>query len=114
MIRLSKARRKKDLIPNLRETFGNMRKHNMMSNPKKHVFRIRFGKFFGFMVSQRGIDANPSKEQAVLDLTEPKSKKDVMRLTVKMAALSRFKAKSAEKSTIFQSTKRKQRLLLGR
>ena len=41
-------------------------------------------------MSHRGIDANPAKVQVVLDLAEPKSKKDVMRLTGRMAALSRF------------------------
>ena len=41
------------------------------------------------------------KCKAVLDLAEPKSKKDVMRLTGRMTALSRFIAKSAEKSLSF-------------
>ena len=53
------------------------------------------------MVSQRSINANPAKVQAVLDLVEPKSKKDVMRFTGRMAALSRFIAKSAEQSLQF-------------
>ena len=69
----------------------------MRLNPKKCVFGIRSGKFLGFMVSQRGIDANPAKVQAVLDLEKPKSKKNVMKLTWRTEALSRFIAKSAEK-----------------
>ena len=73
----------------------------MRLNPKKCVFGIRAGMFLGFMVSQRGIDANSGKVQAVLNLAESKSKKDVMRLTGRMAALSRFIAKSTEKYLSF-------------
>ena len=107
-----KSKKEEDLIPDLRQTFENMRKHNMRLNPKKCVFEIRSGKFLGFMVSQRGIDANPAKVQAVLDLAEPKSKKDVMRLTGRMVTLSRFIAKLAEMSAVFQSAQRKPELLL--
>ena len=96
-----KSKKEENLIPNLKETFGNMRKHNMRLNPKKCIFGIKAGKFLGFMVSQRGIDANPAKVQAILKLAEPKSKKDVMRLTGTMTALSRFIAKSVEKSLPF-------------
>ena len=101
-----KSKNEEDLNPDLKETFENMRKHNMRLNPKKSVFGIRFGKFLGFMVSQRGIDANLAKVQAVLDLVEPKSKKDVMRLTG-MATLSRFIAKSMETKTSFGKMSRR-------
>lgn len=88
-----KCKKEENLIPHLRETFWKMRNRNMRRNTKKCVFGIRSGKFLGFMVSQRGIDANPAKGQAVLNLAEPKSKKDVMRPTEKMVDLSRFIAK---------------------
>ena len=96
-----KSKKEENLIPNLKETFGNMRKHNMRLNPKKCIFGIKAGKFLGFMVSQRGIDANPTKVQAVVDLAEPKSKKDVIRLTGRMVALSKFIAKSPKNLCCF-------------
>ena len=40
----------------------------MMLNPSKCTFAIRAGKFLGFMVSQRGIEANLEKIQAILDM----------------------------------------------
>ena len=91
-----KSKKEENLIPDLNETFGNMRKHNMRLNPKKCIFWIKARKFLGFMVSQRGIYANPAKVQAVLDLAESKSKKDVMKLTGRMTSLSRFIAKAAK------------------
>ncbi|XP_021752564.1 uncharacterized protein LOC110718070 [Chenopodium quinoa] len=49
------------------------------------------------MVSKRGIDANPPKVQAALDIPEPKTKRDVQRLTGRMAALSKIISKALDK-----------------
>jgi len=40
----------------------------MNLNPKKCIFRVRSGKFLGFMISSRGIEANPVKLKVVLDM----------------------------------------------
>ncbi|XP_048501500.1 uncharacterized protein LOC104893263 [Beta vulgaris subsp. vulgaris] len=53
------------------------------------------------MVSKRGIDANPDKVQAIMSLPEPKGVKDIQRLTGRMAALTRFISKSADKALPF-------------
>ncbi|XP_056688281.1 uncharacterized protein [Spinacia oleracea] len=73
--------KEEDHIKDLAETFANLRKYKMKLNPKKCVFGVRAGKFLEFMVSERGIDVNPDKVQAALDLPEPKTKRDVQRLT---------------------------------
>ncbi|XP_021864370.1 uncharacterized mitochondrial protein AtMg00860-like [Spinacia oleracea] len=73
----------------------------MKLNPKKCVFGVKSGKFLGFLVSERGIDANPEKVEAILNLPEPKNVRDIQRLTGKMAALTRFISKSADKSLPF-------------
>ena len=52
----------------------------MELNPKKCVFGVRVRKFLGFMVSKRGIDANPDKIHAIMDLPKVKSVKDIQRL----------------------------------
>lgn len=54
------------------------------------------------------------KCKAVLDLAEPKSKKDVMMLTRRMAALSRFIAKSGEKSLSFSKCSEGTRTSFGK
>ena len=74
-----------------------MRKYKMKHNRRKCVFGIKSGKFLGYLVIQRGIDANPEKVQAVIDLLEPKSRHEVMKLIGRMVALSRFISKSAER-----------------
>ena len=49
----------------------------MKLNPAKCVFGVSSGKFLGFMVSQRGIEANPDKIKAILDMSPPKIVKEV-------------------------------------
>ncbi|XP_021757927.1 uncharacterized protein LOC110722934 [Chenopodium quinoa] len=67
----------------------------MKLNPKKCVFGVRSGKFLGFMVSERGIDANPDKVNAVLEMKQPKTIRDMQRITGRMVGLTRFISKSA-------------------
>ena len=50
-----------DHVTHLDQTFSILRQTNMMLNPSKCTFAVRAGKFLGFMVSQRGIEANPEK-----------------------------------------------------
>ena len=56
-----KSKEATEHVADLRETFMNLRKHKMMLNPKKCVFGVTFGKFLGFMINERGIEANPDK-----------------------------------------------------
>src|SRR3954467_9781076 len=59
-------------------------------NPKKCAFGIPAGKLLGYMVSARGIKANPEKVQAIARMQEPTDIKGVQQLTGRLAALSRF------------------------
>jgi hypothetical protein len=63
-----KLKKQGDLLDDLKETFDNLRKYNMMLNPKKCVFGVSSGKLVGYMVSSRGIDANPKKVEAIEQL----------------------------------------------
>jgi hypothetical protein len=64
----------------------------MMLNPKKCVFGVSSGKLLGYMVSSRGIDANP-KVEAINKLQPPRTRKEIQKLAGMMAALSRFISK---------------------
>ena len=54
-----KSRKKETLIEDLKETFDNLWVYTMMLNPAKCVFSVPAGKLLGFLVSNRGIEANP-------------------------------------------------------
>ena len=58
---IMKSKAKEDHSSNLQKTFEILRAFNMRLNPKKCVFRVRSGKFLGFMISHRGIEVNPDK-----------------------------------------------------
>ena len=76
----------------------------MRLNPTKCSFVVQSGKFLGYMITQRGIEANPKKVQAILDMKFPSSVKEVQQLIGRLAALNRFLSKSAEKSLPFFKT----------
>nr|XP_025679195.1 uncharacterized protein LOC112779163 [Arachis hypogaea] len=58
-------------------------------------------KFLGFMITQRGVEANPEKCQAILQMKSPGCIKDVQRLAGRLTALSRFLGASAAKALPF-------------
>ena len=62
----------------------------MKLNPTKCVFVVSSGKFLGFMVSQRGIEANPDKIKAIMEIKSPKTVKEEHSLTGKVVALNRY------------------------
>ena len=73
----------------------------MRLNPKKCVFRVKGGKCLGFLVDERGIEANPDKVQAIINMKSPRNVKEVQRLTGCIVALCRFLSRSADKSLLF-------------
>ena len=85
----------------LEETFASLRRYAVKLNPAKCVFGVRAGKFLGFLISQRGIEVNPEKIDAIQKMKAPASFKDVMILNGRLAALSRFIARAAERSLPF-------------
>jgi hypothetical protein len=81
-----------------------MRDAQLRLNPEKCVFGVRQGKILGYLVSHHGIEANPTKIQAIINMTPLQSAKDVQRLTGRLIALNRFISKSAERSLPFLKT----------
>ena len=79
-----------DLITNLAATFMNLRRFNIRLNPEKYVFGVSKGKLLGYIVSERGIEANPEKIMAISNMGPIRNVKGVQRLTGCLAALSRF------------------------
>ena len=93
-----KSRKKETLIDDLKETFDNLRVYKMMLNPAKSVFGVPVGKLLGFLVSNRGIEANPEKIKAITSLAKPACINDVQCLAGRIAALSQFISRLGEKA----------------
>ena len=73
----------------------------MKLNPSKCVFGVASGKFLGFMGSHRGIEANPEKIKAILDMKPLQNVKEVQFFTRRVAALNRFVSKTTDKCLPF-------------
>ena len=86
------------MLGDLKETFDNLRVYKMMLNPAKCVFGVPAGTLLGFLVSERGIEANPEKIKAITSLSKPACVNDVQRLARRIAALSRFISRLGEKA----------------
>ena len=98
---LVKSLREDDHLNDLQETFDTLRAYNMKLNPNKCVFGVTARKFLGFMVSQRGIEVNPEKIRAIMELTPSKTVKEVQSLNGKIAALNRFVSRATDKCLPF-------------
>ena len=98
---LVKSLDKERHLDDQQETFDTLRRHQMKLNPNNCAFGVSSRKFLGFMVSQRGIEANPDKIQAILDMEPPKNIKEVQSLTGRVAALNMFVSKATDKCLPF-------------
>ena len=68
-------------IIHLAEAFHVLKSYNMRLNPAKCAFRVYAEKFLGFIINSRGIEANPDKIKAVLDMLPPSNVKEIQCLT---------------------------------
>jgi hypothetical protein len=96
-----KTRESNSLLENLAQVFDKLRAISTKLNPEKCVFGVSAGKLLGFLVSHRGIEANPDKVRAIEAMRPPARLKDVQRLTGSVAALSHFISRLAERALPF-------------
>ena len=73
----------------------------MKLNPTKCAFEVSAGKFLGFIVNNRGIEANLDKIKVVLHMLPPSNIKDIQRLTRRIAALSHFISRASDRCRPF-------------
>ena len=94
-------------MEDIRETFDTLRSYNMKLNPGKFAIEVTTGKFLGFMVSQRDIEANPDKIWVIMEIVPPRNMKEVQSLNGKIAALNKFVSRATDKCLPFFRTLKK-------
>ena len=65
----------------------------MRLNPKKCTFGVTYGKLLGHIVSERGIEADPEKIKAILDMPAPRTEKEIRGFLCTLQYISRFIAR---------------------
>jgi len=92
-----KSRKASGLVADLDETFRCLRAKGIRLNPKKCVFSVPQGMLLGFIVFERGIEANPEKVSAITNMGPIYNLKGVQRVMGCLASLSRFISRLGEK-----------------
>jgi hypothetical protein len=90
------TRKEDSLINDLMETFDNLNRYKLKLNATKCSFGVSARQLLGFLVSARGIEANPEKIQAILTMVKPAKLHNVQKLAGRIATLSRFVARLGE------------------
>ena len=79
----------------------------MKLNLGKCAFGVMVGKFLGFMVSQRGIEANPNKIRVIMEIAPPRNMKEVQSFNGKIVVLNKFVLRATDKCLPFFRTLKK-------
>ena len=103
---LIKSKERSNHATHLQQVFDFLRTYGMKLNPAKCAFRVSVGRFLGFMMTQRGIEAIPSLLKAILESPAPSSRKEVQQLTGRLATLGRFISQFTDRLKPFFATLR--------
>ena len=103
---LVKSKQRPDHVTHLQQAFDLLREYGMKMNPLNCAFGVSAGKFLGFMVTQRGIEANLTQLKAILQSPTPSSKKGIQRLTSLLATVGRFISRFTDRLKPFFTTLR--------
>ncbi|GAA0148772.1 hypothetical protein LIER_36794 [Lithospermum erythrorhizon] len=98
---LVNSKKQGEHLENLEETLMKLRETQLCINREKCSFGVTSGKFLGFMISERGIEPNPDKIDAIVEMQVPKSYKEVQRLAGCLVALNRFISLFGDKNLPF-------------
>ena len=77
-------------VGDLANIFKILREHKLRLNASKCSFGVGSGKFLGYMVTHRGIEANPDQIKVINSLQPPRNLKEIQKLTRMTATLNRF------------------------
>jgi len=87
---IAKSKTKEEHLVNLWKLFERLRKYKLRLNPTKCTFRVKSGKLLGFIVSQKGIEVDPEKVKAILEMPEPHTEKQVQGFLGRLNYIVRF------------------------
>ena len=95
---LVKSKNRLDHTKHLKEAFELLRVYDMMLNPSKCAFGVSAGQFLSFIMTQRGIEANPTQLKFIFESPVPTSRKGVQQLTGRLTTLGKFISQFTEPS----------------
>lgn len=76
-----KSKNKVNHEADLRKSFETIRRYKMKLNPAKCYFGLTTGKFLGYLLTQRGIEADPTQIKVIEEIKSPTILKELQSLT---------------------------------
>jgi len=70
---IAKSRTEEEHLVNLRKLFERLWKYQLRLNLAKCTFRVMSGKLLGFIISQKGIEVDPDKVKAIIEMHDPRT-----------------------------------------
>ena len=86
----AKSRTTRDHLVDLRKLFKRLVKYRLRLNPNKCVFGANSRKLLGFIVSQRGIEVDLAKVQAIWEMPASQIEKQICTFLGKFNYIARF------------------------
>ncbi|XP_028242244.1 uncharacterized protein LOC114420585 [Glycine soja] len=87
---IAKSKSEEEHLVNLRKLFERLKKYQLRLNPAKCTFGVKSGKLLGFIVSQKGIEVDPEKVKAILEMPEPRTERQVRGFLGRLNYIARF------------------------
>ena len=87
---IAKSKAEEEHIVNLQKLFERLRKYRLRLNPAKCTFGVKSKKLLRFVVSQKGIEVDPDKVKAILEMLEPCTEKQVSGFLERLNYIARF------------------------
>jgi hypothetical protein len=85
-----KSKHEQEHLEHLAIVFKRLRQHKLKMNPMKCAFGVASGKFLGFIVTKRGIEIDPSKIKAIINMPQPRNLHELKSLQGHLAYIRRF------------------------
>ena len=85
-----KTKKRENHLNDLRKVFDRLQKYQLKMNPLKCAFGVTSGKFLGFVVRYRGIEIDPTKIKAIMEMPPPRNLRDLRGLQGRLAYIRRF------------------------
>ncbi|GLJ28699.1 hypothetical protein SUGI_0565670 [Cryptomeria japonica] len=98
---LAKSYNREEHIEILENIFDRLEQYKLRLNPKKCAFGVTSGKLLGYNVLARGIEVDPTKVKAIMEIASPKNISQLRSLQGRLQSIRRFVTQLVDKCQPF-------------
>ena len=87
---IARSQTEEEYLDHLHKLFERLNKYKLRLNPNKCTFGVRFDKLLGFVISDKGIEVDPTKVKTIQEISAPRTEKEVRGFLGRLNYISRF------------------------